>query len=338
MKKNIVLLIIAIVCGSMFFSCKPNTEKNYGKKGSSGKTLELMLVADKNVYSGATKALFDSLYARPMEGSFWGEPIFDIANIMPEAFRGESMFEAHRNIIILEIKDDNPNKVYRHVDYWSSPQVVYEFACKDRHSLDSLLAVCNEKVVEDFRNNEHLRVIKAFSSIKGVAIMNQLKEHFGFSLLFSDEFEMANLDGDFAWVRKEAKDFGLGILIQRLPYKNQNQFSEKEILRNIDSSMAKVPGPADGSYMATDQRLDCATKHVTLAGQYAVETRGIWTVIGDFMGGPYVNYTVVAPDNKYLLLLTAYTYSPRATNQMPYPKRDHLMQMEGVCWSLDFNN
>lgn len=337
MKKTLVTLLMVVMGTALLCSCMGNQEKHVGKKGSSGKTLEMILVANKDVYTGDTKQLIDSLFCHPQEGLMDVEPIFDLVNIPVSSFQSTEMFQAHRNIVICDIKADNPNKVYKHVDYWAAPQVVFEFAVKDRATLDSFLVKYAPTVVESMYAAEHQRIIEAFNDTKGIEIMDKVKEHFGFGLTFSNEFSIAKMTQNFAWIRKETKDFGIGVLVQTMPYTNESQFDENTILKNLDITMKQnVPGPADSSYMGTERRWDIAHKQITMAGQYCIESRGMWRTFGDFMGGPFVCYTLLSPDKKQVVMLTAYTYSPRNTNQTPYAKRDHLMQVESICHSITF--
>ncbi len=337
MKKTTMLLFVALTAASMMVSCGSKERPAQGKKGSSGKTLEMLLVADKTVYSGSTKLLIDSLFRCPQEGFLMPEPIFDVVNIPPSSFNNAEMFQAHRNIIICDINPENPNKVYKSNDKWAAPQVVYDFAMKDRHALDSFLAKCAPMIINDMRMADRRRVIKAFNSMRAPDVMNRIKENFGFSLTVSDEFEIAKMTDDFAWIRKETKDFGVGVLVKTMPYKDKAVFEEKEILRNLDTMMKQhVPAPAENSYMGTERRVDAARQQVTMAGQYCIETRGMWRTFGDFMGGPYVNYTLLTPDQKTVVMLTGYVYATRTTKSTPYSKRDYLMQADGICWSIAF--
>ena len=91
-----------------------------------------------------------------------------------------------------------------------------------------------------------------------------------------------------------------------------------------------IPGPLDGTYMAVERRIEPVSKKITLDGRYCIETRGLWRLIGDFMGGPFVNYAFTSPDNKQFIMLTGYVYSPRK------PKRDFMMQAESICHTVQF--
>ena len=117
------------------------------KRGSSGKTLEVLLVADKETYSGDTKNLIDSLFRRPQVGMPQVEPIFDLVNIPVSSFRNTEMFQAHRNVILCDINPDNPNKVYFHTDQHAEPQVVFDCAYPS--------GLCAERTTVFYANSLH---------------------------------------------------------------------------------------------------------------------------------------------------------------------------------------
>lgn len=310
------------------------------KRGSSGKTLEVLLVADKETYSGDTKNLIDSLFRRPQAGMPQIEPIFDLVNIPVSSFRNTEMFQVHRNVIICDINPENPNKVYFHTDQHAEPQVVFDFAVTDRNKLEELLKKYEKRIIEDIYATEHRRMYNVFKAIEGVEIREAIKKQFGFSMIFSNEFEIAkpnNPEPDFMWIRKETKDFGIGVLIHVAPYNSQKQFEESVILNNLDTLMRHhVPCSAPESYMGTERRLDFTTQPVKFENNsYCIETRGCWRAFGDFMGGPFVTYTLASPDNNQIVTLTGYVYYPSGRIKN-LSKRDLLMQVEGICHTLKF--
>ena len=254
-----------------------------------------------------------------------------MVNIPVSSFENTEMFHVHRNVLKCDVNPENPNKVYRNIDYWAAPQVIYEISVKDRKTLEEYLAKYQQKILKDLYEAEYRRIEKAFRLTQGIKLNEYVEKRFGFKLMFSEDFAVAKDDGDFMWVRKETKDFGLGVMIQKVPYSNQNQFGEEKILNMLDTIMKhNVPGPTEGSYMATERRDLIESDTMTMDGQYAVETRCRWRCINDFMGGPMVNYTILMPDHKEVLMLTGYVYCPR------FNKRDYLMQVDGICHSLKF--
>jgi hypothetical protein len=339
MKKMLPLMLLVALT---LTACNPKSSEPPQKKGSSGKTLELMIVADKDVYRGETKALIDSLFGRPQIGLPVPEKMFDIVNIPVSSYKNTEMFQNHRNIIFCDVNPGNPDKVYMHIDEYAAPQVVFDFAVKDQASLRDMLRKYEHHILDQVYNAEHRRVIKAFKGMENFKINEAIRKQFGFGLMFSNEFAIAKqLDG-FAWIRKEAKDFGIGVLVDVFPYENQNVFDEQHILDRLDTIMKRhVPASADSSYTGIERRKEngeylapLVRRQVEFDSDYCIETRGSWRSFGDFMAGPFVNYTFLSPNKKKVIMLTGYVYCPR---NKPWTKRDLLMQVEGICWSYDPN-
>ncbi len=326
MKKFIIIIAVAV----LFVACGGRQNEALKKKSSSGKTLEVLLVANKGQYYGMTRDLIDSIFRQPQDCLPQPEPRFDVVNIPVSSLHNAQMFRMHRNIILCELKADNPDKVYIERDKWASPQVVVGIEAKSEASLRDLLRKYEHRIVEAIYEAEHQRIINAFYNIRNVELMNRIKEKFGFELTVSEDFMWASEDDGFAWIRKETKDFSLGVLVNVTPYRNEDQFTPEKIYNRLDTIMRRhVPGPAEGSYMCTERRVEPVTRKVDYEGSdYCIETHGLWRLQGDFMGGPYVNYSMLSPDGKNIIDLVGFVYCPR------FNKRDYLMQVEGICNSL----
>ena len=326
MKKFIIIIAAAV----LFVACGGRQNEALKKKSSSGKTLEVLLVANKGQYYGMTRDLIDSIFRQPQDCLPQPEPRFDVVNIPVSSLHNAQMFRMHRNIILCELKADNPDKVYIERDKWASPQVVVGIEAKSEASLRDLLRKYEHRIVEAIYEAEHQRIINAFYNIRNVELMNRIKEKFGFELTVSEDFMWASEDDGFAWIRKETKDFSLGVLVNVTPYRNEDQFTPEKIYNRLDTIMRRhVPGPAEGSYMCTERRVEPVTRKVDYEGSdYCIETHGLWRLQGDFMGGPYVNYSMLSPDGKNIIDLVGFVYCPR------FNKRDYRMQVEGICNSL----
>lgn len=334
--------LILVLAATVFGACHNEAFDPSQKKGSSGKTLELMVVADRNVYYGETKELIDSIFGRFQVGLPSPEKMFDIVNVPMTSYKNTPMFQNHRNILLMDVNPENQDKVYKHIDEYACPQVVFDFAAKSKESLRDLIRKYEQDVLKELYNAEHRRVVKAFKGIENYKVNDAIKKQFGFELMFSNEYTMAKQKDNFAWVRKEGKDFGMGVLIDTFAYKDQHMFTEQYILDRLDTVMKRhVPASEEGSYMGIersrtkegDYLAPITFKRVDFDSNYCIETRGCWRSFGDFMGGPFVTYTVLSPDRKNVIMLTGYVYCPR---NKPWTKRDLLMQVESICWSLKF--
>lgn len=338
--KRLVLLFVAAM---MLAACANPSSDEPQKRGSSGKTLELLVVADPDVYCGDTKELVDSLFGRPQECLPSLESMFSVVNIPVSSYKNTEMFRTHRNVLLLDVNEENPDKVYMHIDDYAAPQVVFDFAMKNRDALQENLRKYEQVMLRELYKAEHRRMFKIFKGMQDYEINQQIKDKFGFSLMFPNEYHIAKMAEDFAWVRKEAKDFGIGVLIDVFPYESRDAFDEQHILDRLDTVMRRqVPASAPDSYMGIERRrdeqgnylLEIKSRVVDFdSSSYCVETRGCWRTFGDFMGGPFVTYTLLDPTEKKVVMLTGYVFCPR---NKPSTKRDLLMQVESICRTVKF--
>lgn len=327
--KRIALFFAAAL---LMVACNNRQNDAILKKSSSGKTLEVLVAADKGRLSKTTRDVIDSVLRQPQGCLPQPEARFDVVSVPVSSLRNTHMFQMHRNIIILEVKDGNPDKVYIDRDKWAEPQMVVDIAASSEESLRDLLCKYEPNIVQAIYDAEHKRMQKAFYNVRNVDLMNRVKEKFGFELTFSEDFMWASEDDGFAWIRKETKDISLGVLINTSPYRSQDQFLPEKIYNRLDTIMRRhVPSPGEDGYMGTERRVEMESMQVDYEGsQYCIQTHGLWRLVAttDRMGGPFVCYSLLSPDGKQVVDLIGFVYAPR------FNKRDYLMQVEGICATL----
>lgn len=87
-------------------------------------------------------------------------------------------------------------------------------------------------------------------------------------------------------------------------------------------------GSFEDSFVQTDPERPVSRDSVTLAGRPARETRGLWYMTNDLMGGAYVSYATVVDGR--LVLFYGMTFAPdRALD-----KREFLRQLEATAYTL----
>ena len=62
--------------------------------------------------------------------------------------------------------------------------------------------------------------------------------------------------------------------------------------------------------------------------QLLIETRGLWRMNGDFMGGPFLSYTIYDEKNDRILTIESLLYGPTAK------KRNVVLEMEAMMRSI----
>lgn len=329
------MLFVASAAVLVAACSKKESKQETASKGlpaSGGKTLEVVLVVPDEVYKGELKDTIGTYFMKACEGLSQPEPLFDVVQMNPQGFFKSDMLQKHRNVIIIDMKPGNPNKLRQAIDYRSYPQAWFELSVDNRDSLFALIARYQGLIREKFHDNEHKRVHAAFQKLENTDITRSLKKKFGFWLTVSEEFYMATDESEFVWLRKEPKDGSLDIMIRTVPYIGEAMLEQEKILDLRDSTAKQyIPGPSKGSYMGTERRFPCERRIVKIGDLEAVETRGLWRLFNDWMGGPFVNYCFVDKAGSRFVMIDCFLYSPR------HPKRDQLMQLESIVYGIKFN-
>ena len=142
---------------------------------------------------------------------------------------------------------------------------------------------------------------------------------------------IAKQEKNFVWIRKEPQKYSLGILIYYSKYTDTLAFKLENIIAKRDSVTKKyIPGSVKNSYMTTAKIVKPTSKVVNFNNLYAVEVRGLWEVENDFMGGPFLSYTLVDEINNRIVTAEGFVYAPNVD------KRDYLLQLEAILYTLKF--
>ncbi len=101
------------------------------------------------------------------------------------------------------------------------------------------------------------------------------------------------------------------------------------VARLTDDVLRQIAlGSVEGSFVQTDPLRPSSQDTVTIGGRPAVETRGLWYMTNDLMGGAYVRYATIV-DGK-LVVFYGMTFAPdRALD-----KREFLRQLEATAYTL----
>ncbi len=88
-----------------------------------------------------------------------------------------------------------------------------------------------------------------------------------------------------------------------------------------------LPGEKPGMYMQTDT-LCTMIKPIVVHGMYAMETRGLWIMKDDCMGGPFVSHSRVDTEANKVLVVEGFVYAPEKM------KRGLMRRLEGSLYTL----
>lgn len=256
----------------------------------------------------------------------------ELAHVKVSGF--SDLFKKHKNIIEVEINPNLEKAVAETAEnLWAAPQRYIKISAPNSTAWVELFDRQKEVYQQWFDKVERERILSVFRPNKDETIANAIAKKFGFTLVVPQGFYIAKDESDFMWLRKELERSSADIVIYQTPYRDTVQFSTPSLVAMRDNMMMQhIPGPAEGSYMATETEFvpPLVTTVRNFPAGYTEEMRGMWRIEGVFMGGPFVSYTFADSRTGNLVTVEGFYYEP---NQK---KRNSLLQLESILYSLDF--
>jgi hypothetical protein len=330
MNRSIATLILVAVGFFALMGC--NSEKARQQKGVmpsvTGKTGELIVVMDTSKFRGQVGLPIKKKLSSVFKGLPQPEPIFDLINIPSKAF--EKGFKTHRNVLRINVdaKYTEPRFVVRRGVY-SKSQILIEAQAPSDTALKRLFREKGDVAARRFIESEWNRYLKAYKGLRDQGLNKHLREKFNIEMVIPKGFQLALDTTNFTWIEKEDPDYTQGFLVYKYPYEGEETFTLGYQIQMRDRFIKKfVPGPSPGSYMVTETLVTPFFEKKRVNDHTVYEMRGLWKVKNDFMGGPFVAYSIFDENTGNVVTVDAFVYAPR------FDKRDYVRQMEAMLQSL----
>lgn len=346
-------LVILTSCGSDSSNYRPPMS------GAIGKTSEIVVVADDNVWEGMAGDTFRFYFQSAYLLLPQPEPMFDLRHLTPEQLKNDRMLRDLRTFVFLGNfqdvhsetnkiiqKDLGPEKVNQaktdpnfHTvvghNKWAHGQLVTFIFGNSQQALAENIKASFPNIAKRIHDFDQPQ-IGNYAYLKGrnIGVENTIKEKMGVEMKIPQEYFVAIDEENTIWLRKESTELSSNIFIHKLPYTSQDQFT-KEGIRSIRDSLGKkyVTTNVDGSYMRTnDIDLPMFAIPMEINGNYAVEVRGVWDLVNDFMGGPFIGYLIHNKSTNQLLYIEGFVHAPSTT------KRKFMERIEHILRNTKFGN
>ena len=268
---------------------------------SSGNINSISVVIDENMWNSRLGDSIKDFFSSSVYGLPQPEPKFTLNYIPINVFSGF----VTRSRSILMIKLSNTNRIQFLDDTYARPQKMVVVEGKDLNQIITSFNDKKDSIISVFKETElkeKMRRIKK-SLYKTDAVEKTLK----LKLNFPSSYRIAKLDSNFIWIRRDISSGSLNLLILR------------------DSiSKAHIPGPIDGTFMKTDYDYIASSNVFESEEKLIEETRGLWDVEKQFMGGPFINQKIKTKNKEEVVMLDAFLYAPGEA------KRDYLFELEAI--------
>ncbi len=321
-KKILVPLFVFLT----IISC--NKKESITMVDSTGRINHLLVVMTNENWQGEVGDSLRTILAEPLYGLPQDEAQFYVNQVTPENFT--KLFKRNRNILFVGFGDKED--FYINTNVYAAPQTTVTILGKDKKELIQNIEQNKEEVINVYKERDlalyQKKITKKHWKIDNIKTFNQL----GFNLKIPKTYNKIEDTGDFIWYRYPFTKGQMNILAYTVPALSKDDLNIENIIKIRDSiGELYIPGQFEDTYLLTEPQYDPITEIITLDSKETMETRGLWIVKNDFMGGPFLNYAVYDKENSRLVIAEGFSYSPSTK------KRDFVFELEAILKTLKIN-
>ena len=212
-------------------------------------------------------------------------------------------------------------------DVWAEPQIVINVVAPDESSLVDLINEKGDLLVDRILKKDIERYGNNYKKYEQIGMADNLEKKFGIRLTIPQGYSLDLDTTNFSWIESRGRGDAIqGILIYTYDKPDVDLTTPYLFAKRTEFTKRFVPGPNRGSYMAVEREATPYRREITVNGVDVIELRGLWKVENDFMGGPFISFTMV--DKNKVITADAFVYAPQ------FDKRDYLRQLEAILNSI----
>lgn len=320
------------------------------KPDSVGALDEVLVLMDKVHWEGEMGDTLRKYYTQDYEVIPQVEPIFNVYHREVNEFK--DILVKYRNILVVgdlkgtastsryiieKLGEENKQQMltgekpfyFERKNVFAKPQTFRFITGSDKSSVIETIRKSFQMVKQDLDVNEiGIQKSRIFAYGSNRLITTKVKEKFGFDFKVPVDYVIALDTSKFMWFRQDTRDITNTILIYEVPYDPQTMSGEnlKTLPIRMRNEIGKrfVQGPSVTSYLDTELRVPYLQQDRDFGNRYALETRGLWRMENDYMGGPFLNYTIYDEANNRMIMIDGFVYAPSKK------KRKLMRNMEAI--------
>ena len=256
------------------------------------------------------------------------EPNFKFFNISPKQFNG---FSRHsRNILYFQKDTTNKFRIYKNL--YSKPQLFFLIQGEDEDILINYLIENKPLIINTIKEGERKEKIRRIK--KSLSKSNVLRKKMRINLVYPSVYKKVKDTSNFIWLEKQILKGTLNIISYRLPLNTlSNPPKLNDVIRIRDSiGKINIPGRLEGTHMITEKDYRPYFYKLNMRGKIIFETKGMWEVKNDFMGGPFINYILKDKKSNEWVIVEGFAFAPSVS------KRDYMFELNSILSTISINN
>ena len=345
--KSLKAILILLIAGSVF-TCSDF------KRPANGRFFEVLVVMDSSQHQSA---LADSI--RSSIGGFittlpsyeerYDLTFFSIKNqedleyakraknvVFAAPLNEKSIVADFLNSILDEkvksnIKEDKINAI-RLDDKWYANQWILLLSGSNQKAIANYISVNQAPIIESLNERERKRyVYDIYDRGRQVKIEDTLMTDYGWKMGIQHDYQKHLDNYGFVSFNRYMTDNNRWIWVWWQDDVNDLSFLNPEWVNAKRDSLLEdyIRGDRTQSYVTTEYKRDVISMTKTMNGRYTIQTHGTWKMVEDFMGGPFVNYTIYDEKQHRLYMIEFAQFAPR------FPKRSFVRQFESMILTFE---
>jgi hypothetical protein len=319
-----VALISTVACGD---------DSNIPKPGATGKIGELLVIIENKHWDSEVGDTIRSIFEEYYPGLANPEKFFTLIPVSNSSFL--PVMQKHRNILLISIAEElSETKLTINHDLWAIPQLTLNAIGPDVSSIAKILNEKREYIINLYEQAELDRLSKSAKEFSDTMINHKIKERFDIDLhVPSGYYTIMRNDADFVWLETQSNHNSIGVFVYSYPFVDDSTFTLKYLINKRDSILKeKVHGARDSSWMTTTKLIMPELEIKKFRGLQYGELRGLWELVNDYMGGPFVGRSYIDEKKHRIITVEGYVYAPR------FDKRDYVRRVLGIINTFSFDN
>lgn len=293
----------------------------------NGTTGEVLVVMDKALWTGSAGAAVREQVAPFLIGLPQPEPAFSILPVNPEGFR--DIYLAHRNVLIVKAGIDHSDTV---VDYtrnrWAETQLVITVTGPDSAAVADCIRKNGEAIRQSINDTERERLsswlTRSAGKERSVLVSGDRRWELIMPAGYKPDFNREAI----MMVSAETPSTTQSVIVS-VTERMTSRIGCIELANLTEKvTSAEVKGPDGGSFMVIEKQIPVSCRSFRRHGTDYIEMRGLWTLEGGFMGGPFISYAFIDEETSRAVVVTGFVYAPKEE------KRELLRQVEALMYTL----
>lgn len=353
MNKKLCLLIFTTVIMFLQFGCSSEQMKQQLNvlPNATGSVDEVLLLMKDDLWKDAAgdtirKYLQEEYLVLPQS-----EPIFDLVQV--GTYNNLAGLLKRSAIVVVVGSMDSPShsitnlvqeqvntfeqagktvsNLFARKNLWAEPQRVIFVKADTKEALPQVLSEKMQKIKSQIYAEANKKVLAtALVSGSNEAHQQEVFDKFGLNTKIPTNYNVALNNDSIMWFRYDRNNLGEEIC-NLIFYKTDTPSSFKElnqalpvVLRNQLGNIVKTN--TQGSSMIVESKLPPFQQMTSFKQLRTVETRGLWRMSKDFLGGPFVNYLFQTPNKKQLIMVDAFVFAPKGDKRNLMRELEMLIQ------------